>query len=468
MRTPILFKFFLCCTLLIVVALALPNPTRAAVATGAGLSDPITEALTPSAASEPISAPPADNNLQTLMTPDGPGRAGSRHPLVGSADQRACRCARTGTLCPAAAGHRHRGALADTPQALKRQSPSALTPSVTPFSHLRTGSLSRAATGADAMLDGFAAGIGLAASVISGALPMKSAFVLRRTSLAIGLALAAPALLAQTQAQPQTPDPPDYPAGSHRQASRAARDRTGRDTCVPRGLPSRSARRHPARCRRRAGRSQCAGRAAGTASAALVRHHLHQWRRDHLRRQAPAGAGRGGQGHQNHRGGQEQGHSGALEERGHRGGGSGRQDAGAGLCRCLGADVATGLVLGGGPAAVAAGGPGDGCKRPHPRPARLEQGRAGPAFWLDDRLSATTTAACASSARCRAAIWIRCPATSRCWSSTNRAARWWPTARPWSWPASPATASPRRAAASAAGRARRSRTACSRARPRRR
>lgn len=68
MRTPILFKFFLCCTLLIVVALALPNPTRAAVATGAGLSDPVTEALTPSAASEPISAPPADNNLQTLMT----------------------------------------------------------------------------------------------------------------------------------------------------------------------------------------------------------------------------------------------------------------------------------------------------------------------------------------------------------------------------------------------------------------
>jgi predicted amidohydrolase YtcJ len=61
------------------------------------------------------------------------------------------------------------------------------------------------------MLDGFAAGIGLAASVISGALPMKSAFVLRRTSLAIGLALAAPALLAQTQAQPQTPIRPITP-----------------------------------------------------------------------------------------------------------------------------------------------------------------------------------------------------------------------------------------------------------------
>jgi hypothetical protein len=81
MRTPILFKFFLCCTLLIVVALALPNPTRAAVATGAGLSDPITEALTPSAASEPISAPPADNNLQTLMTPTALDELGRATPL---------------------------------------------------------------------------------------------------------------------------------------------------------------------------------------------------------------------------------------------------------------------------------------------------------------------------------------------------------------------------------------------------
>lgn len=66
MRTPILFKLFLYCTLLIVAALALPNPIRAAVATGAGLSTPVTA---PTATSEPISTPPADNNLQALMTP---------------------------------------------------------------------------------------------------------------------------------------------------------------------------------------------------------------------------------------------------------------------------------------------------------------------------------------------------------------------------------------------------------------
>lgn len=67
MRTPILFKLFLCCTLLIVAALALPNPIRAAVATGASLSAPVsTQTAT---TSDPISAPPADNNLQALMTP---------------------------------------------------------------------------------------------------------------------------------------------------------------------------------------------------------------------------------------------------------------------------------------------------------------------------------------------------------------------------------------------------------------
>lgn len=55
------------------------------------------------------------------------------------------------------------------------------------------------------MLDGFATGIGPVASVTSGALPMKSTFALRGTSLAIGLALATP-----SPAGPDaSPDPPD-------------------------------------------------------------------------------------------------------------------------------------------------------------------------------------------------------------------------------------------------------------------
>lgn len=78
MRTPTLFKLFLCCTLLIVAALAPPTPARAAVATGAALSNPVT---TPSAASEPINPPPADNNLQALMTPTALDEQGRTTPL---------------------------------------------------------------------------------------------------------------------------------------------------------------------------------------------------------------------------------------------------------------------------------------------------------------------------------------------------------------------------------------------------
>jgi predicted amidohydrolase YtcJ len=58
------------------------------------------------------------------------------------------------------------------------------------------------------MLGGFAARLGPAARVFSGVLPMKSAFALRRASLAISLALAAPALLAQTQAPTRPISPP--------------------------------------------------------------------------------------------------------------------------------------------------------------------------------------------------------------------------------------------------------------------
>jgi hypothetical protein len=54
---------------------------------------------------------------------------------------------------------------------------------------------------------------------------MKSAFALRRASLAISLALAAPALLAQTQAPTRPISPP-----RGRQAGRATRDGTGRGT----------------------------------------------------------------------------------------------------------------------------------------------------------------------------------------------------------------------------------------------
>ncbi len=77
MRTPILFKLFLCCTLLIVAALALPPPIRAAVAISAGLSNPVTVTT-----SEPISAPPADNNLQALMTPTALDEQGRATPLA--------------------------------------------------------------------------------------------------------------------------------------------------------------------------------------------------------------------------------------------------------------------------------------------------------------------------------------------------------------------------------------------------
>jgi rhodanese-related sulfurtransferase len=154
---------------------------------------------------------------------------------------------------------------------------------------------------------------------------MKSAFALRRASLAISLALAAPALLAQTQAPTRPISPPAA-------AAKPAVPPVTAPAVAP-AAPVAGAATAPGALPPAAGAVPIDPNAPPPAPPPPPLSDIIFTNGDVITfdDKRPHRAGRGGQGQQNHRGGQEQGHSGALEERGHRGGGSGRQDAGAGL-----------------------------------------------------------------------------------------------------------------------------------------